>query len=141
MIESHHNITFIPQFLNRRISSCQLAPKCTTESNIDDIYIHEEAVNGRLSQQKADFTYYKPTSRTNRNDNDYGDDVKLKTLRITSDDYIERQMPPFAFDVPYTNISDIDLTKFSSNVSMDFLVFSMCFFQSFLDTCYMQMFS
>ena len=83
-------------------------------------------MNGRLSQQKADFTYYKPTCKTNSNDNDYGDDVELKTLRITPDDYIERRMPPFAFDVPYTNISDIDLTKYS-NVSMGFFVFAMLF--------------
>ncbi|KAJ8734330.1 hypothetical protein PYW07_014881 [Mythimna separata] len=107
---------FLEEFLNRRISSCQPAPKCTTESNVDDIYIHEEAVNAHLSHQKPNFNYYKPTCKTDSNENDYGDDVELKTLRLTSDDYIERRMPPFAFDVPYSNISDIDLTKYSNDI-------------------------
>nr|XP_049698792.1 uncharacterized protein LOC110374652 [Helicoverpa armigera] len=110
---------FLEEFLNRRrISSCQLAPKCTTESNIDDVYIHEEAVNGRLSGQSNKSNYYVTNCRTVSNDNryPYTDDVRVKTLGLTSDDYIERRMPPYAFDVPYTSISDIDLTKYSNDI-------------------------
>lgn len=56
----------------------------------------------------------------NRTDNDHrydcSNDVELKKLALTSDDYIERRMPPYTFDVPYTNISDIDLTKYSNEI-------------------------
>lgn len=43
--------------------------------------------------------------------------MELKALGLTSDDYIERRMPPYTFDIPTTNITDIDFTKYS-NVSI-----------------------
>ncbi|CAH0699344.1 unnamed protein product [Spodoptera exigua] len=106
---------FLEEFLNRRrISSCQLAPKCSTDGNIDYVYGHEEAVISRLTNQESTSIYEK--TKSSDENSYYGDDVELKTLRLTSDDYIERQMPPYSFDVPYTNISDIDLTKYSNDI-------------------------
>lgn len=105
------------QFLHRRrISSCQLAPKCSTDSNIDYVYGHDEAVISRLTHQESTSIYDK--TKSSDESSYYGEDVEVKALGLTSDDYIERRMPPYTFDVPYTNISDIDLTKYS-NVSIN----------------------
>ncbi|CAH0600839.1 unnamed protein product [Chrysodeixis includens] len=101
--------------IHRRISSCQVAPRCPTESNIDDIEVQEEAVTSRLSHDAK--TTYMGTQRIDNDHRDYyGNDVELKKLALTSDDYIESRMPPYTFDVPYTNISDIDLTKYSNEI-------------------------
>lgn len=74
-------------------------------------------MTSRLTQD-AKTTYMGTLNRTdNDHKHDCSNDVELKKLALTSDDYIERRMPPYTFDVPYTNISDIDLTKYS-NVSV-----------------------
>ncbi|XP_075989538.1 uncharacterized protein LOC142985319 [Anticarsia gemmatalis] len=106
---------FLEEFLNhRRISSCQLAPRCASESNIDDIHIHD-TIQNHLQYNKNNL-YSNETHRRTNNDShdDYG--MELKSLRLTSDDYIERRMPPYSFDVPYSNIGDIDLTKYSNDL-------------------------
>lgn len=106
---------FLEEFLHRRrISSCQLAPKCSTDSNIDYAYGHDEAVISRLTHQESTSIYDKTKSLDESSY--YGEDVEVKALGLTSDDYIERRMPPYTFDVPYTNISDIDLTKYSNDI-------------------------
>lgn len=110
------------QFLNqRRISSCQLAPRCATESSIDDTYINETINN--LDQQlkvntniTTDISDYKSTYGIN-----YG--IDGRAVRLTSDDYIEERLPPSTFDMLYTNINDINLTNFNNDVSIQFDLF------------------
>lgn len=105
------NNCFLFQFLNRRrISSCQLAPRCTTDTNIDDIHIHD-AINYSLLQNNNIYVDIK------YRENEYNDGIQIKTCGLTSDDYVEsRVQVPYNFsDIPVTNISGIDLTKISSN--------------------------
>ncbi|CAB3221577.1 unnamed protein product [Arctia plantaginis] len=108
---------FLEEFLSRRrISSCQLATKCATESNIDDIYIHDTVQTYYQQFNKNDSLDNDINCRiyTNESHDEYG--MELKALGLTSDDYIERRMPPYSFDIPHTNISDIDLTKYSNDI-------------------------
>ncbi|XP_030035936.2 uncharacterized protein LOC115451701 isoform X1 [Manduca sexta] len=98
---------FLEDFLHqRRISSCQLAPRYTSENNKDDVYIPEMLV--RQSKQNyldnIDFT----------TDTRYYERIETHTLGLTSDDYIEQRLPQYTFGVPCTNISDIDLTKYNN---------------------------
>lgn len=98
----------------RRISSCQLAPRCT-DTNIDDVNI-QDAINHGLLQNstfcddKIDIT-----------GKDYNYSIEMKTLGLTCDDYIERRTYlPYSFtDMPVMNISGIDLTKISSNEELE----------------------
>ncbi|KAG6462493.1 hypothetical protein O3G_MSEX013298 [Manduca sexta] len=100
---------FLEDFLHqRRISSCQLAPRYTSENNKDDVYIPEMLV--RQSKQNyldnIDFT---------TDTRDY-ERIETHTLGLTSDDYIEQRLPQYTFGVPCTNISDIDLTKYNNEM-------------------------
>lgn len=112
---------FLEEFLNHRhISSCQLAPKCATESNIDDIYIHDAVQNYLIQFNKADVFTQEPQCETESNSDQREYGVELKRLDFTSDDYIEK-IHPFAFEVPYTNITDISLSKYTNEIEPTFL--------------------
>lgn len=110
---------FLEEFLNqRRISSCQIAPKALSETNIDDIYLHEALAlatdsRSRQSQKLASLSYFDDTHDIKQKY--YNDGLGIKHLGVTSDDYIEQRLPPYSFDIPNTNISDIDLTKLNND--------------------------
>lgn len=117
------------QFLNRRrISSCRPAPKCTTESNIDDVYLHELAISNQLCQ----FTPQTKCSLIENLDsikdfNDRSDGIGVRSLHLTSDDYVEQRMPQYTFnDISYTNIRDIDLSKYNNEVISRLNVYLFC---------------
>ncbi|XP_026323648.1 uncharacterized protein LOC113232946 [Hyposmocoma kahamanoa] len=108
---------FLEDFLNRRrISSCRPAPKCTTESNIDDIYLHELAISNQLHQ----FTPQNKCSLVENLDsikdfNDSSHGIGVRSLGLTSDDYVEQRRPQYTFnDISYSSIRDIDLSKYNN---------------------------
>ncbi|XP_049886004.1 uncharacterized protein LOC126380556 [Pectinophora gossypiella] len=110
---------FLEDFLNRRrISSCQPAPKCTTESSIDDIYLHEFAVSNSLQSQEPKRRPIESLDGLRTDSDNYrnynGDGIGIRTLGLTSDDYIEPRTPPYAFSDITSNSINIDLTKFNN---------------------------
>lgn len=108
-------IQFLEEQLSRRpISSCQIVPKYTPENNIDDIHIHD-AIQNHLVQFNE---YSVSNGKLSGVETDGNQDVyrmELKALGLTSDDYIERQTPPYSFDVPFPS-NDIDITRFSNDI-------------------------
>ncbi|KAI5631897.1 hypothetical protein NE865_15369 [Phthorimaea operculella] len=107
---------FLEDFLSRRrISSCQLAPKCTTENNID---LNEFAITNSILQKPLERRHSFTDVDVLQKDRDnyyIGDGIGVKSLGITSDDYIEQPQPySFNDDITCNSISNIDLTKYSS---------------------------
>ncbi|KAL0896125.1 hypothetical protein ABMA27_012083 [Loxostege sticticalis] len=100
----------------RRISSYQLAPKCTTENNIDDLYINE-LLNSN-TRSKSNYGDHVETFKVEaRSGDSYNhDSIKMKALGLTSDDYVEQRLTPDVMNrYPYTCISSVDFTKFSND--------------------------
>ncbi|XP_063830347.1 uncharacterized protein LOC135079653 [Ostrinia nubilalis] len=100
----------------RRISSYQLAPKCTTEHNIDDLYINELLSSTAKSRSSIaeDVDAFRAEARCLDSYN-YHDSIQMKPLGLTSDDYVEQRMTPAVMNrYPYTCISSVDFTKYSN---------------------------
>lgn len=106
-------------FSKRRISSCRAAPKCSTESNIDDVYVHEVAIaNSYLTRKSNDKS--KLTIIDNVDTNEVIDNIEnysnyctdgMKILSLTSDDYIERRNSYKLHDIPSISMNDVDFSK------------------------------
>ncbi|CAH2100391.1 unnamed protein product [Euphydryas editha] len=111
---------FLEDFLSkRRISSCRAAPKCTTESNIDDVYFHEVAIANsyltRKSNDKSKFTIIDNIDTIVAIDNienylNYCTDG-MKTLKLTSDDYIECRNSYKLNGIPSISMNDVDFSQ------------------------------
>ncbi|KAI8437123.1 hypothetical protein MSG28_010473 [Choristoneura fumiferana] len=101
---------FLEDFLhNRRISSCPVPSKCSVETNIDNLYIHElvTATSGG----------YRPTNTSHGDVHRLSskDGITVRTLGLTCDDYVEQKNLPFEFHcLPHTSIPDIDLLKYEN---------------------------
>ncbi|CAG9783309.1 unnamed protein product [Diatraea saccharalis] len=115
--KSHHTplsrkVTVRSKFLKewitkRRISSCQLIPKCATEHSIDDIYINELLAS----------TTHAPISHGPKyasKDMDIVNNIEIKPLDLTSDDYIEQRAIMNTVN-PYTCMNNIDFTKYNND--------------------------
>lgn len=106
----------------RRISSYQLAPKSTVENNIDDLYINEllmsnhrprSAFGDRLeTEMKAAECYSQ-------------DNIQMKALGLTSDDYIEQRIPEALNRYPYTCMNSLDFSQYNNDVSTVCLSYKM----------------
>lgn len=135
----------------RRISSCQQLPKCTSESTIDDVYFHEGAAANflRVLDQRSKPTYidnldgYK-VENNHRLDSSQSNDISLKTLGLTCDDYVEQRVPQYNYDdLNYASINNINFVKYSNEVSIisDILIYENKFNcnpiydESLLDRC------
>ncbi|XP_053600816.1 uncharacterized protein LOC128669760 [Plodia interpunctella] len=110
---------FLEDFLSqRRISSCQLLPKPSAESNIDDIYIHEIAVNSHIIQEhRSDFENV--SRRLETIDNRLGSaEIEMKALGLTADDYIEQRVSGHSNDdISYSSFSNLDLAKYNEDLT------------------------
>ncbi|VVC92417.1 unnamed protein product [Leptidea sinapis] len=110
---------FSDDFLNkRRISSCRPAQRCTAE-NRHDVDVREVALLN-LQNENLKITYLDGDKGTNViSNNKYEcDEICIKSLALTSDDYVE-QSPPYSFKfLPPIHMNDIDFTKYN-NVSIE----------------------
>ncbi|XP_045508818.1 uncharacterized protein LOC123704464 [Colias croceus] len=101
---------FLEDFLKRRISSCQLAPKSTVDYNIDDIYFQEVAVSNSLSKQNESLklTFIETPDGVKI------DELGIKSVNIMGDDYVEpKRLPTSLNRLPAINMNCIDFTKYS----------------------------
>ncbi|KAM3957010.1 uncharacterized protein C6orf136 homolog [Aphomia sociella] len=113
---------FLEDFLNRRpISSCQTAPKCTTEGSIDNIYFHELAL-ANLSHIIDQPSKYRYTANSKLEANDVAqksslsNDIQVKCLVITNDDYIEQKSQSYnSIDMSYTSINNVYIAKYGND--------------------------
>ncbi|XP_023952175.1 uncharacterized protein LOC112056067 [Bicyclus anynana] len=116
---------FLEDFLSkRRISSCRVAPKCSTESNIDDVYIHEVVIaNNYLKRNTSeknvltfkddlDLKFTEDMPKRNENLQNYMNYCTdgMKVLGWTSDDYIE-QKSSYMKVMPSISMNDVDFSK------------------------------
>ncbi|XP_026763998.1 uncharacterized protein LOC113522498 isoform X1 [Galleria mellonella] len=103
---------------NRRISSYQVAPKCSTESNIDNIYFHELAAAHvcHVVEQNTKFSTL-DTFKLEGKDVGHDNDIKIiKHLDLTNDDYIEQNQHSYNFnELSYSSLNEVDLAKCSND--------------------------
>lgn len=115
------------QFLNKRRLSSQVVPKCSTEANIDDVYIHEVVVaNNYLSRNvnekntnnltfldNVDLKNVKELTITNEHIPNYFNYCtdSMRVLGLTSDDYIERRSSSKLNIIPSISMNDVDFSK------------------------------
>ncbi|CAH0722182.1 unnamed protein product, partial [Brenthis ino] len=118
---------FLEDFLSkRRISSCQTAPKCTVESNIDDIYVHEIAIANsyliRNSNEMPKLTFIDKIDSKETNDiieNHFNYCIDgMKILSLNSDDYVEqKQTTSFnSYKIPSISMNDVDFSKCNEDI-------------------------
>ncbi|XP_013185347.2 uncharacterized protein LOC106130942 [Amyelois transitella] len=105
---------FLEDFLSqRRISSCQLLPKTSVDTNIDDIYLHEILNSPQAHEYQPKFHN---VNHYDSDDNRLPGEIEMKALRLTSDDYIERRVPDHNFnDISFSNL--IDLAKYNEDLT------------------------
>ncbi|XP_068628777.1 uncharacterized protein [Battus philenor] len=111
---------FLEDFLDRRrISSCQHAVKCVTESG-DNVHHYDFGVeNSPVEASKSSAT---PGLKRDIEapscivDNYSNDSLGIKSLGLTTDDYIEQKAIPYNFnDKPYS-LNEIDFSKCNEDV-------------------------
>ncbi|XP_047536365.1 uncharacterized protein LOC125070511 [Vanessa atalanta] len=116
---------FLEDFLSkRRISSCRVAPKCTTESTIDDIYVQEvpnaDSYLTRNLNEKS-----KPIFIDNKEANAAIENVEnymnyctdgMKTLSLTCDDYVEQKNSYNSNQMPSISMNDVDFSKCNEDI-------------------------
>ncbi|XP_061717985.1 uncharacterized protein LOC133525660 [Cydia pomonella] len=105
---------FLEDFLNRRrISSCPAPSRCAVDSNIDNLYLHELTTATSLRgyrEERPDRDVYNRFSC-------YKDGIAVRSLGLTSDDYVENTLP-FDFNDTHDSIRNIDLSKFEDIESL-----------------------
>ncbi|XP_045761684.1 uncharacterized protein LOC123864944 [Maniola jurtina] len=122
---------FLEDFLRRRISSCQVAPKCSTEANIDDVYIQEVVfgnyhLNRNFNEKKRNNLTFidnidlDHTKELANNENlqsyfNYCTDG-MKVLGLTSDDYIEQKSSYNLNIMPSISMNDVDFSKCNEDI-------------------------
>ncbi|XP_032513342.1 uncharacterized protein LOC116767199 [Danaus plexippus] len=116
---------FLEDFLSsRRISSCQLAPKYSSENFIDDIHVQEVTIVNsyltRNSNEKSKLTFIDSTDGRENNDNiehyfNYYSDG-MKTLGLTSDDYVEQRTLYNLNERPSISMNDVDFSKCHADI-------------------------
>ncbi|XP_050356413.1 uncharacterized protein LOC126777445 [Nymphalis io] len=116
---------FLEDFLSkRRISSCRVAPKCTTESNFDDVCAQEVTnADSYLTQNLNEKS--KPTFIDNKDANAAIDNIEnyfnyctdgMKTLSLTSDDYVEQKKSYNLNQMPSISMNDVDFSKCNEDI-------------------------
>lgn len=110
------------QFLHRRrISSCQPAPRCMAESSIDDVYMHEVALANQYrvpsarDSKRGIIDNIDAGTDTNDNIDNYcnliSERLEIKSLCITSDDYIEDAGVHKFNDISSISMNDVDFSE------------------------------
>lgn len=122
-----HGVLF--QFLHqRRISSCQLAPRNISESHIDVLY--HDVANSSIGQsyKLSKLGHYDHSGKNfESREHSYSDGIEIKHLSLTSDDYVEERLPAYTLDYQtYDNICYIHKTKFNNEVSKQLFVYVNC---------------
>ncbi|CAH0405718.1 unnamed protein product [Chilo suppressalis] len=111
---------FKEEWVNKRhISNYKLAPKSSIENSIDDIYINEllatVCIPKNHEQSKYPCTSNMDILKTSFECNDGGhNNIEIKALEITSDDYIERGLSSNML-YPYTCIDSLDFTSYNND--------------------------
>ncbi|XP_072935321.1 uncharacterized protein [Epargyreus clarus] len=118
---------FLEDFLHRRrISSCQPVPRCVVENNIDDIYMHEVTLANQYrvpsarDSKRSIIDNIDAGTDTNDNVDNYcnlnSEGIEIKSLGITSDDYIEDAGLHKFNGISSICMNDVDFSECKENV-------------------------